>query len=307
MSKQINKTIVEDIATELVIHPSFIEKDFYAVKVLDTISQFSYENAKLVFTGGTSLSKGYKLIKRFSEDIDFRVITNPSFTRSQRKTLRETIIQNLKAIPDLKFLDATLKKKNESKFFSFYIEYPKTFDVDTSLREDLKLEFTFENNLLPIEKCNIQSLIDEFTRSEEKIEIDCISPVEIGANKVSALMWRLDIRNRNKNQGDIANDSTIIRHLHDLSALERLILNNNFISAVKQSFDADKGRSGSNNNILLAEFAEQTLNKLKIDNLYAKEYENYVEVLSYASDAEAIDFKTALASFERIVDFIKTN
>jgi len=57
MQEQVNKEIIEDVAIELGISPSFIEKDFYAVKILNELSAFYYEKAKLVFTGGTCLSK----------------------------------------------------------------------------------------------------------------------------------------------------------------------------------------------------------------------------------------------------------
>ena len=85
MQEQINREIIEDVAIELGISPSFIEKDFYAVKILNELSGFYYENARFVFTGGTCLSKGYGLIKRFSEDIDFRILTTVSFNRKARK------------------------------------------------------------------------------------------------------------------------------------------------------------------------------------------------------------------------------
>jgi predicted nucleotidyltransferase component of viral defense system len=54
-------------------HPSFFEKDWYTTKVLNALTQVRDPRFQLVFSGGTSLSKGYQLIERFSEDIDFKV------------------------------------------------------------------------------------------------------------------------------------------------------------------------------------------------------------------------------------------
>lgn len=303
MSKQIDKEIIEDIAIEIGISPSFVEKDYYAVKILNELSKIEYENAKLIFTGGTCLSKAYNLIKRFSEDIDFRINTNSPFIRGKRKEFREFIIQNIKNIPDIEIIEESLEKKNESQFFSFYVTYPKHFTLDNALRDGLKLEFTFENVLLTTNTCKIESIISKYIDKIEISKMDCISPIEIGADKLSALMWRIDIKDRTKH--GIVNDATIIRHLHDLAALEKLIMNDDFINSVHKSLESDKGRGGSSKDINLIEYAEKTLSKLKTDKIYSKEYKDFVDALSYANESETIDFKTALASFERIVDFIK--
>jgi Nucleotidyl transferase AbiEii toxin, Type IV TA system len=50
------------------ISPQLIEKDYYATETLRTIAD--RWGAKVIFKGGTSLSKGWDLIDRFSEDID---------------------------------------------------------------------------------------------------------------------------------------------------------------------------------------------------------------------------------------------
>lgn len=305
MEERINQDILREIAVLLGIEPSFVEKDYYTVKILKELSGIEYENTTLAFSGGTCLSKAYKLIKRFSEDIDFRIITDLHFTKSQRKQFRQFMIDKFKAIEDVELLENTLQKGNESKFFSFYIKYPKSFDAKDSLRENLKIEFSFENALLPVKKFNIQSFIDEFTKNNEQVELNCISPIEIGANKLSALIWRIDVRNKTGLQSNSENDATIIRHLHDLAALEHLILNNDFINSVKYSIEMDKGRGGSNKHISIPEFAQQTLNSLKAYKIYSREYKDFVDALSFAAEAETINFKSALTSFERIVNFIK--
>jgi len=296
MQKFVNKEIIEDVAIELGISPSFVEKDFYAVKILDELSKFNYENAKLAFTGGTCLSKGYDLIKRFSEDVDFRILTSSSFNRNARKQFRQFIIDELKQVKYIEVLEETLEKRNESKFFSFYIRYPKIFTVDNSLRNDLKLEFTFEEVILSTHKREISSILSKYIKDSAKIEIECVSPTEIAANKFSALMWRLDIKEY---------DATIMRHLHDLAALECHIANDDFIKSVQQSFETDRGRGGSTKDISLYEFAGKTLHKLKTDKLYSKEYKDFVDALSYAKENETIDFNLAMSAFERIVNFIQ--
>jgi len=57
-------------AVELGINEAIVEKDFWVCFMLDVLfHDFEYCDA-ISFKGGTSLSKGYNLIERFSEDID---------------------------------------------------------------------------------------------------------------------------------------------------------------------------------------------------------------------------------------------
>ena len=70
--------IVNDYSQEFGIAPQFVEKDYYVVKVLSEISKINYPDLKVVFSGGTCLSKAYNKIQRFSEDIDFRIHINKS-------------------------------------------------------------------------------------------------------------------------------------------------------------------------------------------------------------------------------------
>ncbi len=50
------------------LRPAIIEKDYYVTEALRIIAQTAGD--KVIFKGGTSLSKGWNLIQRFSEDID---------------------------------------------------------------------------------------------------------------------------------------------------------------------------------------------------------------------------------------------
>lgn len=67
--EEIDQVIV-DVATERKIQEHIVEKDLYVSYVLDFLFTRSHLKDSLLFKGGTSLSKGYGLINRFSEDID---------------------------------------------------------------------------------------------------------------------------------------------------------------------------------------------------------------------------------------------
>ncbi len=66
----------------------------------------------------------------------------------------------------------------------------------------------------------LQSLIAEAQKQPPEVSnFPCIDPVETGADELSALAWRVCIRNRCAKDDDPA----IIRHLYDLAALESAI------------------------------------------------------------------------------------
>jgi hypothetical protein len=57
-------------AREIGIHEAIIEKDFWVCWVLDALFSSAQWSDKMIFKGGTSLSKAFHIINRFSEDID---------------------------------------------------------------------------------------------------------------------------------------------------------------------------------------------------------------------------------------------
>ncbi len=69
ISKAEKEAIFNAIATEMGMTPFAVEKDWWVSRTLDIIFQMEIAQ-HLVFKGGTSLSKAWKLINRFSEDID---------------------------------------------------------------------------------------------------------------------------------------------------------------------------------------------------------------------------------------------
>lgn len=50
------------------LRPALIEKDYFVTEALREITKAGQNS--VIFKGGTSLSKGWNLIQRFSEDID---------------------------------------------------------------------------------------------------------------------------------------------------------------------------------------------------------------------------------------------
>ncbi len=64
--------VLQSLAPVMGRRAEILEKDIWLCQVLDTLFQLSCRKP-MAFKGGTSLSKVYKAIDRFSEDIDVTV------------------------------------------------------------------------------------------------------------------------------------------------------------------------------------------------------------------------------------------
>lgn len=75
------RDIIQERAAQMNVDFTIAEKDFWVCWTLKSLFDLPPGNAKMTFKGGTSLSKAYGLIERFSEDID--VVTDPAFFIAQ--------------------------------------------------------------------------------------------------------------------------------------------------------------------------------------------------------------------------------
>ena len=69
LPEQNKRNIFGEIARKMKLPDAAIEKDWWVVRTLELVFQTEIA-PQTVFKGGTSLSKAWNLIDRFSEDID---------------------------------------------------------------------------------------------------------------------------------------------------------------------------------------------------------------------------------------------
>ena len=67
------RDLLSIIASNKKVDVALIEKDYWIMHVLYSLQKL---NIEFELKGGTSLSKGFGLINRFSEDIDIHIKTN---------------------------------------------------------------------------------------------------------------------------------------------------------------------------------------------------------------------------------------
>ena len=294
--------LVERVAAALGARPSLVEKDWHIVRALGVLARLDHGAVRPAFSGGTSLSMAWGLIKRFSEDVDFKVATpaatSSSNARAQRRDYREKMLAAL-AAAEFTPMGAP-RIGNESQFFTANFSYPSDFAAGPGLRPHLQVEVSFQVTALPTIERPIRSLLSQAQREEPEVAaFPSVDPIETAADKLSALAWRVCTRQR----GTPDDDPTVVRHLHDLAALEqRAATAPAFKTVLRDAAVADTGRGGGQVPADPGERFTAMLELLRTDRLWADEYEEFVRNVSFARADEVITFDAALEAASRLVN-----
>lgn len=82
-------------SNELHIPPGIIEKDYYVTLALKELAS---RVKGMVFKGGTSLTKCYQILDRFSEDIDISYAVEGIPGESRKRQLKKAVVSSVEAI-----------------------------------------------------------------------------------------------------------------------------------------------------------------------------------------------------------------
>ncbi|MGC4102335.1 nucleotidyl transferase AbiEii/AbiGii toxin family protein [Ferruginibacter sp.] len=173
--------LIRIIADEESINPFLVEKDYWIMHVLFGLKsqQFEFE-----LKGGTSLSKAYKIIDRFSEDIDihikppasFGINENPKNTNpnnsAKRKDFYDWLANTIK-IDGIVSIERDTAFDDEQNYRSggIRLRYDnKTLPID-GIKEGILLEAGFDN-VTPNHKITISSWA--YDRAIQNTEIKII-------------------------------------------------------------------------------------------------------------------------------------
>lgn len=295
----LDPALVEAVANELGTHTGLVEKDWQVVRALRVLADLDHGIAQPAFSGGTSLSKGWGLIRRFSEDIDFKIALPATASRQHRSNYRQTVLDALSAAGFI--LTEPPQVRNGSRFFQANFNYPSIFPLptDKGLRPHLRVEMTFDAPTLKPVQRPLQSFVAQAQQQAPEVAaFPCVSPVETAADKLSALAWRACTRNRQSED----DDPTMIRHLHDLAALEGQVADSaEFLPLLQQKAEADSGRGGGTAPTDPIERFTTMLDLIRNDPLWAKEYDEFVRQVSFASPDQEISFDHAFDATTRLV------
>lgn len=148
-------------ANTLGIRPEFIEKDYWITRTLQRMAQ-NQSAEKVVFKGGTSLSKAYRLTNRFSEDIDIAVIEADSFSGNQLKMLIKRLAKDMASDLEERIIPDVTSKG--SRFYKAIYLYPNLVGLPspTINAGQLLIEINTYANPYPYIKHDISSFITDY-------------------------------------------------------------------------------------------------------------------------------------------------
>ena len=291
--------LVEAIATELGVDTSFVEKDWYAVRLVSTIVGLRHDGVVPVFSGGTSLSKGYGLIRRFSEDLDFKAaLPEAGIAPAARRAYRHAVIEAIRAGDDWDLQDDDVLVRNNGRFLRCDVGYPTNFDLVPALRPRLKLEMTLVPPALPTEERSLASFVADARNEEPEVaRIACVTPAETAADKLSALTWRVLHREH-------CRDHNLVRHLHDLAILEpHAIEHQAFPELLTDLMGRDALRGAVAPDVAAHDAPERlalALDVLRTDAEHEANYEVFVRAMCYGTENETPTFQEALDTVRRL-------
>lgn len=119
---------------------AFVEKDYWAVKLLAAVSSIRPAGYQLVFCGGTCLAKAHINTQRMSEDIDMKMVPDEigdAMSKAERKRARSevaSLIAKRLAQSGHFSLLAAPAKQNRNRHQEFLIGYPKHHESPDALR-----------------------------------------------------------------------------------------------------------------------------------------------------------------------------
>jgi hypothetical protein len=237
--------MIQTVAQDHNIEDNAVEKDWWVTVVLKAL--FNTSCGKwLLFKGGTSLSKGWNLINRFSEDIDisigrnfFEDVLNLPFVKCEnnnqvkklRKASRDYIHGTLSAELDAELLKMGVKGytimnetvtgepprpiDHDSDPTIIFVNYESILPSSMRLIDArVKIEISCLSMSEPYEQCEIRSLVfDKFPEEDDETAalINTVTPSRTFLEKALLLSEEL--------QKEEPRSLRMSRHLYDLDRL----------------------------------------------------------------------------------------
>ena len=280
------------------------------MRLVALIAGTTQDTMQPVFSGGTSLSKGYDLIKRLSEDLDFKVDPGELNQKDAIKAFREWrrgLIESIRDSGEWALEDEDIEILNNSAFVRCRIGYKSTVPLSPALRPsnrpEIKLEMSLTAPAMAPQGRQLQSWVSLANKEKPEVsDMPCVAPVETAADKLSALTWRVLSRDRTSEKDDKA----MIRHLHDLAALKTLAISDpDFPLLVAELLisDAKRGKLPAELSDLQGKARlQKALDIIRSDKEYRAEYDQFVLGMSYAAEGEVPSFDQALKSVQNLIN-----
>lgn len=285
--------LVGETARYIGFSSDIICKDYYVMLLLKEIIKVEPD---LIFKGGTSLSKAWHVINRFSEDID--LTHTDKLGESRRHRINKHICE---VIRNLELVDTCKRKYDKNPFRRFIVDYPKLSEEESFYKKDVIIESAFQLQSFPTDKKYVCSYITDYLKSidrEDLIEMYELEPFEVNVqtldrtfiDKVFALC-DYKIEGRLKMHA---------RHIYDLYKLYPLMkFDDNFKNLVKEIRELRK----DNEKCFSAKDGEDVNSHLKeiIENdIYKSDYND--NTTRFFHPSENTKYEEALSVITKIIE-----
>jgi Nucleotidyl transferase AbiEii toxin, Type IV TA system len=296
--------LINIVGKEMSISPTLVEKDYWIMHCLYGLQKL---NLAFEVKGGTSLSKGHNLIKRFSEDIDIRIDPPAHMSvKTGRNHDKPAHIQSRQKFYD--WLAQTIKIDgivqterdaafDDAKYRSGGIQL-RYFSTADGILEGVLLEIGFDN-VTPNNPIDISSWAYDFA-VDKKVEIidnralavACYHPGYTLVEKLQAISTKY---RQQQSQGLSPTD--FMRHYYDVYCLLHSPIVQNFIGT-EEYVAHKKKRFRSHDNLVIAENEAFLLSLPEIYQTYEQAYQE-TSALYYESQPE---FKNIMELFQKYFD-----
>lgn len=309
--KELFEAAIKETADELGIKDYFIEKDYWISLVLKRLSECKYVDS-VVFKGGTSLSKGHKLINRFSEDVDVAVIITPGTSGNQIKTLIRTVEKEIAS--DLKEIEINGITSKGSRFRKALYEFPLTIKQKVAISNSIIVEINSFANPFPYHKVSIQSMIGEYLQSHKQDELVKkygLSTFEVNVlDKEQTLIEKLvSLIRFSFDKNPVESISGKIRHFYDLyyllndEACRDYVNSKQFVNALKEVIEHDRKQFDEPGGWNKKKIQESPLIK-EFDTMWSKLNSVYTSELSTLAFIEIPKEKVVALKFKELVTIL---
>ena len=159
--------LIVGAANELAIPTNVIEKDYY---VTITLKELSEKLKDMVFKGGTSLTKCYQLLDRFSEDIDISYTAESGTPGDARKRqLKKAVVVTME---ELGFPITNLDMTRSRRHYNCYrATYPSMYEQSNILKPELVVETYVALLPFPTTKRMVDNYIYRFLNKINRLDL----------------------------------------------------------------------------------------------------------------------------------------
>ena len=161
--RELLRDIIITVSEKSGLDQNIVEKDYYVTLLLKELVK---GNPNIVFKGGTSLSKAYHIIERFSEDIDITFAEH--IGEARRKKLKYNLLKPISETLDLPISNwDTIESDKDLNHYDFQYSSVVLMENDV-LRPYVKIETSLMSYSYPTEQREISSIIYEYLKDDNR-------------------------------------------------------------------------------------------------------------------------------------------